>query len=137
MFDSIVDEYKVYRAEDKHECDLLSARVNALLTSQSLLVTASAILYANGKVVPGRVVAIFGMFFCFVVCLAICMSCAVLRRWHEHGKQLVQDNGTALKNYHYGRKQPDIGHFLSIEFFGIGLSLGFLVLWIVALVLLN
>jgi hypothetical protein len=45
-------QFEYYRAEDRHECSLISTRVGALLTTQSLLAAVAAVTY-NHPVATG------------------------------------------------------------------------------------
>jgi hypothetical protein len=135
-------QFQFYRDEDKHECNLIAIRVNALLTSQSLLLAAAAVLYAtNGieKKMPLIVIALLRFFTSALALIAIWIGCRVLSEWHRFGNTLIEaDEQTAekviaryyltreIKDGAYSRivrrKQPDRRHFWSVTFFSIGMA---------------
>jgi hypothetical protein len=125
-------EFANYRDEDRHECNLLSARVGALLTSQSLLATAAAILYNHdGKggaqflVIP--VITTMALVMNLFAFLAIGIGCEVMRGWHAHGAALLaadKEDGF-LKGRTLNRKQPDWRHALSTDLFNLGMPVCF------------
>jgi hypothetical protein len=134
-----LEKFQIYREEDKHECNLLSTRINALLTSQSLFLAAAAVLYSMSQAREGEhrlllaLLAFIGLAATVLTGIAILIGCRVLRRWHEHGSKLLLNEG--YKNdidgcYLKDRKQPDLGHKVSIEIFGISLPLIFAVFWL-------
>ncbi|MBC7815923.1 MAG: hypothetical protein IAG10_03380 [Planctomycetaceae bacterium] len=84
-----LEKFQFYRDEDKHECNLIAARINAFLTSQSLLLTAAAILFSGLKNPPAGeqrliLLPIAGVAIVAAILaeIAIWIGCDVLRQWH-------------------------------------------------------
>jgi hypothetical protein len=134
------EAFQQYRHEDQHECTLLSARVNALLWSQSLFLSAWAILLNNSHYQGVKfVMVLIGMLaitlagFAF---LAIKMSCRILTKWHLHGQRLIEqdlalpESERQLPDFHLNRRAPDPEHYLSINLFGLSMPIVFVVFWI-------
>ena len=139
------DAFQQYREEDRHECALLSARVNALLWSQSLFISAWAILHNfKGDVADVRFVlvlmSVLAILICFFAYLAILMSCRILTKWHQHGQRLIeQDLGRPaherqLPDFHLNRHPPDIQHYLSIDMFGLSMPIIFGIFWLCTII---
>lgn len=145
-----LEKFQFYRDEDKHECNLIAARINAFLTSQSLLLTASAILFSGLKNAPAgeqRLVLLpiagVAIVAATLAEIAIWIGCDVLRQWHRHGTALIADQSNHAPNadnidgcYLVSRNQPDLKqhqpdlrHRLSVDVFCIGLPVIFIVFW--------
>jgi hypothetical protein len=140
--DCRIKQFETYRSEDKHECNLLSVRVESLLTSQSFLVAAVAIFYRAdpshsqrweiGIAVVALIVAVNASF-------AICIGCRMLHMWHRLGNALVQtDNGNWGQqpdpdNYLLGmylpRHQVDWKHRISMDVFNLAMPIVFGAAW--------
>jgi hypothetical protein len=156
----VSQKIEMYRNEDKHECSLLIARINALLTSQSFFLIAGVILYTSllnyykpseGKpadaLLPSAakpisvltsVIALVAFTTAILAGTAIVIGCRILRLWHSLGKELIQalrnDSGWAgIDNWFLKRNQPDDSHTLSMDIFGIGLASVFVIFWAVVL----
>jgi hypothetical protein len=124
-----LEKFEIYRGEDRHECNLLSMRVNALLTSQSFFLIAWVILYTNvlnlknsdaqkvhlddaGNLL--RAIALVAILTALLIGAAIVIGCCVIRKWHDHGRALALEthsggdddiDGCYLKTR--GLHQPD------------------------------
>jgi hypothetical protein len=140
-----LQRFQIYREEDKHECNLMAIRVNALLTSQSFFLVASAILYSNaifGKKPVLISIAALGFLTCALCFQAIRIGCRVLGRWHALGNRLIhedktgtsEDPGGQLVDCHLGREQPDADHEWSVDKFGLGLAGLLCVFWAAAII---
>jgi len=136
--DRRLKQFETYRAEDKHECSLLSSRLTALLTSQSFLAVAAASVYAklnppeNTRIVTG--IAILAFLLAVVTSLAICIGCNVLRRWHEFGGALLKqdedrDQRRILRGFHTKRRQVDLRHWLSMDWLHAFMPFAFGTAW--------
>jgi hypothetical protein len=103
-----------FRSEDRHECNLISARMGWLLAGQSFLITAYAI--ANNHSNPwfriGCTIILFivGEYFTRKLGDAIRAAHAVINAWHAREKQLEAeldgstDVDRELRSYFIGRK---------------------------------
>ena len=138
------EAFQQYRREDQHECTLLSARVNALLWSQSLFISAWAILRNNNKVEDVKLVmvliGVLAIVLAIFAYLAIQMSCRILTKWHLHGQRLIEqdlslpEKERQLPDFHLNRRAPDPEHYLSINLFGLSMPIVFGVFWICTIV---
>jgi len=134
--DEIRRRFQAYRDEDKHECNLLSNRVNALVTSQSLFAAGAAALYIGGNhKVEILFVAIAALVMNMIASFGIVIGCRVLTEWHRHGQALIaRDEGGLLLGYRLARRvQPDWQHIVSMNLFSIGLPAVFGVVWLVVI----
>jgi hypothetical protein len=134
------EAFKNYREEDRHECTLLTSRVNALIWSQSLFLAAWAVLRGNSDITGVRPIMILipalAMAICLFAFVAILMSCRILRKWHRHGQQLIEhdlekpESNRLLTDFHLKRRAPDVPHFVSIDVFSLAMPIVFTVFWI-------
>ena len=89
---TLLDQFRFYRDEDKHECNLLLNRINALLTTQTLFVAAGSFLYSSlqGDRLQQKVlvtaVSMIAVLTALLMFVAIFLGCRVLTRWHRSGK---------------------------------------------------
>ncbi len=141
---SRLDKFRLYREEDKHECNLISLRVGALLTSQSLFLTASAILYSNpvwGKKAVLIAIAILALLTSSLALNEIRIGCRVLSKWHELGRQLIAEDRQAHPHSElegcFIERTPDDLSFKSVDRFGIGLAGLFCLFWAIAVAWLS
>src|SRR5580658_3463347 len=135
----LLDRYRMYREEDRHECGLLSTRVTGLLTSQTIFAGIVTFIYqapvTQGDPVPRAAilicVACLACVMAYLACVAICVGILVLRGWHLLGR-ILEDSDTkhVLDGYHLKRRQPDPLHTLSVDWFNIGLPICFGAAWI-------
>lgn len=134
---SRLERFQLYRDEDKHECNLISLRVSALLTSQSLFLTASAILYSNaifGKKTVLISIAILALSTSALALNEIWIGCRVLSKWHELGRRLIAEDRQShsdaeLEGCYIERDRHDLS-FKSVDRFSIGLAGFFCLFWI-------
>lgn len=138
-----MEKWQAYREEDKHECDLLSTRINALLTSQTFMLATAAVVYSvklEGRKALLMLLAFAGFLTVVLTGVAICQGCRVVRAWHKFSEDLLRDPELKSKvegcYLHCRRPMPDGVHIWSIEVFGAGLSILFGVLWLVLIVLI-
>jgi hypothetical protein len=144
MMPSPLEQFRHYRDEDKHECNLLLSRINALLTSQSLFVAAGSFLYSNLQNRPDQqqtlvtAVGAIAVYSALHALIAIYLGCQVLRRWHRHGEKIIDRDahkGDLTGLYLLPRRhQPDLTHFISVDLFGYLLAFVFIVFWVLAIV---
>ena len=137
-------KFQVYRDEDKHECNLNAVRVNALLSSQSLLLVSSAILYSSQTALQKKpvllTIAVLGLAVSILAYNAIRIGCRVLHKWHDLGMKLIQEDNDAgpgneeLKGCYLDRNQPDKDHIWSVDRFSKGMAVLFCAFWISAFV---
>src|SRR5271165_2762079 len=112
----LLDRYRMYHEEDRHECGLLSARVNGLITSQTIFAAVAAVIYqTKGNLVPGLLILLcistLACVIAYLACVAIVIGILVLRAWHELGGILEkEDTQHRLNGYHLDREQPDRLH---------------------------
>src|SRR5262249_17772395 len=120
----LLDQFRIYRDQDQHECNLLLGRINALVISQTLFVTATSFLYSSFKESPAEqrlfITAVGGIALATaaLVFVAIILGCRILRRWHRHGEGLIDDDTSAeLKGCYLEprRHLPDRTHRISID----------------------
>src|ERR1039458_6470857 len=115
----ILAKYDAYKGGDRDECTLLSSRVSALLTSQTLFgVVAAAVYQVEGHklVGPIRLVAAMAFVMNWIASVSIVIGCQVMRAWHLHGSELIaQDTRSVLAGYRLERKNPDWLHFFSMD----------------------
>jgi len=126
---------------------LLATRVNALLTAQAVFVAAIAFLY-NDKGGTQKLllimIAVLGLLTTIITFVGIISGCRVIRWWLAHGKKLIEedeakdDKDRELKGHYLPRatEQPDWMHTLSVDVFGWGLSLCFVLFWVLVLITL-
>lgn len=134
-----IDKYKVQLSRHDHEWSILISRVQALLTSQSLLATGAALLVTSDES-PSYKLAFFsaiGLSLSFFASIAIAINCNVIRKWHRQIRTLI-DNTTdkatglgQLDGYYMPRRQPDGFHTVSVDVMSVGLCLITGVAWIV------
>ena len=132
-------QFQLFRDEDKHECNLISARINALLTSQSLLLAGALVLYSEFKTLGKEqifiviVIAVLGLITSLLSGIAIFGGCKVLRAWHKYSKKIqgleqLEDSVVRTRN------MPDVWHIVGMEVFSIGMPIVFVVFWITVLI---
>lgn len=125
--------YENYRAEDRHECFLISERVSAFLQSQSLLVAGAGLLFSSGY--GGRpllALCLLGCVLSVLSLISISIGCHILRMWH---RAMVGEVARAPQCFRIGRQpQPDRYHRWSMDVFSVGMVVCFLLFWIAALI---
>jgi hypothetical protein len=120
---------------------VLSTRVAALLNTQAVFVAAIAFLYNSTdgtQIWLLKGIAALGLATTLISGIGILCGCRVIRQWLLYGESLKkEDEAAGVKKLegHYlkGRVQPDWLHWWSIDFFGMGLSVSFVLFWIVVL----
>lgn len=141
MSDHLRRAFERYRDEDKHECNLLTGRVNALLVSQAFFAAAASAIYESRRdnhFTAIHMIIVVAFAIVFVTSCAICIGCQVLNQWHAHGMRLIaRDHGGALQGYYLSqrRNQPDLRHHISVDVFAIGISIALGVGWLCAFAL--
>ena len=125
---TLEEAFHQYRDEDNHELQLITSRLNALLTSQSFLLAAAAGVFFGFKSDPSMqnlllvsVIAALALLIAASAAMAITIGCSVLRAWHRKGTALIaedeekEDEKQVLKGLHLHRKRPDLNHILSVD----------------------
>src|SRR5580704_17156988 len=96
-FDDSLKAYLNYRDEDKHECTLVSARVNTLLIFNSFCATAAAIVSQRGFYWVVLLIALSVFLMNGLTSIGIGIGRKVLREWHLHGARLIEEGGQTLQ----------------------------------------
>lgn len=134
MSQDAVAKFQAQMAGHNQEWALLISRVQAFLTSQSLLATGAALLITSvgdhfSKIIffclVGLVMAIFSS-------IAIAINCKIIRRWHIQIQKHIEKNKNVLDGYFMPRRQPDFFHLVSTDILNIGLCLFVGASWMIA-----
>lgn len=121
------NEYNEYRSEDRHESTLIASRVNAMLQSQSLFVTAF-VLCNKTECNVRLVIIVLGFVTCLLSLIAISVGLIVLRNLHSQSNDLRKTGPNLTKR----NDMPDWKHWLSVDLLSAGLPTCLLFFWIFA-----
>jgi hypothetical protein len=132
--DSFLSRLRHYREEDRHECNLINARMGWLITGQSFLITAFAITANNSDAWfrMGSTIALFvtAEYFARKLSCALLQAELVIYDWHAKEAELAAEVSrvadvelrTELESYFIGRnwkkqgEDEDQRHKKSFEF---------------------
>ena len=121
------NDYNEYRSEDRHESTLIASRVNAMLGSQSLFVT--AFVLCNKTECSVRLVIIVLGFVTYLLSLIeISVGLRVLRNLHKQSNPLRK----AAPNLTTRSDMPDWNHWRSVDLLSAGLPTCLLFFWVFA-----
>lgn len=129
----VLSAFKYAREEERYEVGIVASRLSSLLSSQSLLFTAWAILHGSVIPVPHRGaligLALAGASICVLSAVAILMAILVIRSWQNHTGEMLETHQPQLRHYSIGRKPLDRFHYWGLEFFSLAVPVVLLVLW--------
>jgi hypothetical protein len=129
--------FERYHSENQHECSLFAARINALLTAQSVFVAGAAFLYnkEGAQTSLFHWIAYLGIATSSLALIAIVAGCRIINKWHIYRHKLIdEDQDQELKGLYLPRKMPDWTHRLSIDMFGCGPAVLFIGFWVRVLI---
>jgi hypothetical protein len=132
-----IARYQTQKAGHDHEWVLLSGRVTAYLTSQSLLATGAALLASTDKDGNHALGLVFmsmtGMALSIIASLVIAINCSVINSWHYQIQRLIKadEADNFLGGFYMPRSQPDWFHTISTDGFSIGVTVIGVIAWAV------